>query len=139
MKAFAFIASLITLNVYACPNLTGTYLCQVGSHISQQTITNTDTGYNIINEGVESNYITDGNSYELPSTDNYQDAKVTSSCAEDKFVIDFKASILYEGSVIAKQVSRFTYYVEGDHLVYLQKTKMKGIPLPTNKFICTLK
>lgn len=49
----------------------------------------------------------------------------------------FKATILYEGSELAKQSSVTEYTPMGSGLMIFQKTKMKGIPLPAMKFNCT--
>lgn len=137
MKKLFLALSLCSSVAFACPNLTGNFNCKLGSNVFDKQIENTESGYYVITSGVEMNYTTDGKSYELPATDSYKEAKVVSSCLGEKFVIDFTASILYEGSVIAHQVSKSEYYLEGENLIILQKTKMKGIPLPTNKYICT--
>lgn len=137
MKSILTLGLLFSFNAFAnCPNLTGDYICQKGSRISYKSIEQTETGYNIISDNIEFNYVTDGVTYELPATESVKEAKVTSYCDKNVFVVDFTAMILYEGSDLAKQVSKTKYSLKGDTLIYLQKTKMKGLPMPTVTLTC---
>ena len=120
-----------------CPQISGSFTCQQGSHISYKVITQTNDGYLINSDGIDFNYITDGKSYEVEATSSMKDGKVTASCNSNKFIIGFKATILYEGSEIAKQSSITEYALLNNNMTILQKTKMKGIPLPAIKFDCT--
>ena len=123
---------------FACPNLTGNYTCKKGSHVFTLQVETTAGSYIMNRDGAEMEYVVDGKIYDVPSTENYKDAKMTSVCEDNKLVVGFEADILYQGSVIAHQVSKSYYYKDGNNMILLQKVKMKGIPLPTNKFICTL-
>ncbi len=136
MKLLALITLLLSSTVFACPNISGLYTCQLKSELSLKEITQTETGYIIDSNGVQMEYFTDNKGYEIPSTSSYKDAIVTSSCKGEQFIVDFKATILYEGSEIAKQVARTTYQMDGDDLIILRKTKMKGVPLPVQKYLC---
>lgn len=129
---------LLSLNAFAtsCPDLEGTYTCQKGSHVSVKEIARTADGYIIVSDGMEYEYRVDGNTYEVPSTDSMTDGKVKASCRDNKFVVDFNASILYDGTIIAKQVSKTEYSKKGDNLIFAQKIKMKGLPLPALNFEC---
>lgn len=138
MKTLLVLFSLFSASAFACPNLMGNYTCQKGSTVFNLNVNQTATAYEMDRDGNFAEYIVDGKIYDLPSTDNYQAAKVTSACEDDKLVVGFEADILYQGSVIAHQVSKSYYYKDGNNMILLQKVKMKGIPLPTNKFICTL-
>ena len=120
-----------------CPPISGSFTCQQGSHVSYKIITQTNDGYLINSDGIDFNYITDGKTYEVEATSNMKDGKVTSTCTSNKFIVGFKATILYEGSELAKQSSVTEYTPVGSGLMIVQKTKMKGIPLPAIKFNCT--
>lgn len=130
---------LFSLNIFAsnCPDLEGIYTCQKGSHVSIKEIARTADGYIIVSDGIEFEYRVDGNTYEVPSTDSMTNAKVKSSCHDNKFVVDFNASILYDGTIIAKQVSKTEYSKKGDNLLFAQKIKMKGLPMPALNFECS--
>jgi hypothetical protein len=136
MKCLILALAIMSSAAFACPNLTGNFNCKLGSRVFDIQIENNEKGYHFITAGVEMDYITDGQGYEIPSTENYKDAIVKSSCEGNAFIVNFTASILYEGSVIAHEVSKTEYSLNGDNLSMIQKTKMKGIPLPTNKFNC---
>lgn len=139
MKKFIFALSLISTQLFAseCPNITGAYSCKEGSHVSLKEITQHDSGYLINSDGLEFNYLTDGKTYEVEANENMKDGKVTSTCKANKLIVNFKATILDEGSEIAKQSSVTEYIPAGVNLVITQKTKMKGIPLPVLKLSCT--
>ncbi len=130
--------AFMSFNLFAgqCPLLDGAYICREGSHVSYKEIKTTNEGYDIVSDGIFFQYKTDGKGYSVEATDSMKDGIVTSSCANQKFVVDFKATILYEGAEIAKQSTKSEYYVDQGQLKIKQKTKMKGIPLPTVNFIC---
>lgn len=136
MKA-AILFFILSSTAFACPNLTGSYTCKKGSNVFTLQVETTAQSYIMNRDGAEMEYVVDGKIYDVPSTDSYKDAKVNSTCEDNKLVVGFEANILYEGSVIAHQVSKSYYYMENSDLILLQKTKMKGIPLPTNKFVCS--
>lgn len=137
MKLLVLITLLFSSSVFACPNISGFYSCLLNGVTTLKDIKQTTTGYIITTEGSEMEYFTDGMGYEIPATDSYKNATVTSSCRREQFIVDFKATILYEGSEIAKEVSKTTYGMQGEDLIILRKTKMKGFPLPTQKYLCT--
>ena len=137
MKSLVLITFLFSTSLFACPNISGSYSCQLNSSSSLKEITQTPTGYIINSNGIEKEYFTDNKGYEIPATDSYKNAIVTSFCKDEQFIVDFKATILYEGSEIAKEVARTTYEIDGDDLIILRKTKMKGVPLPVQKYLCT--
>ncbi|MFA6239123.1 MAG: hypothetical protein WC635_17420 [Bacteriovorax sp.] len=133
----ALIAIVFSTNLFACPEIGGAFSCQQGSHISEKEITKNDTGYLINSDGIEFNYISDGKVYDVEATDTMKDGKVKSYCKDNKFIVEFKATILDEGSEIARQSSVTEYLPSGMNLLITQKTKMKGIPLPALKLKCT--
>ena len=138
MKSFFILVSMLSLNAFACPNLTGSFYCNSGVNSSafDMQIENTNEGYSIITNGTEMKYHTDGRVDTIPATDSYKDVKIKASCQGEKFIIDFTASILYEGSVVAHQVSKTEYILNNDQLSIVRKTKMKGLPMPTAKYTC---
>lgn len=129
---------LFSLNAFAasCPDLEGTYTCQRGNRILVKEITRTADGYIFVADGMQFEYRVDGNTYEVPSTDSMTDGKVKASCLDNKFIVDFNATILYDGAIIGKQVSKTEYSKNGDNLLFAQKVKMKGMPLPAINFEC---
>lgn len=137
MKYFltAFLAFL-SLQVLACPNMDGFYECRAGSRVSLKEVVSTASGFLIISDGAEREYFIDDQFREIPSTNSYKDAFYKSRCTNDSFIVDFKATLLYEGAEIAKQVQTSTYTMSGEDLVIVQKTKAKGVPLPTVKYLC---
>lgn len=139
MKSFLALSFLFSLSAYACPDITGTFVCKFNSAVSQKEIVRTETGFLITSEGNTMEYFTDGKAYEVPATDSYKDAFVKSSCSSSEFTVDFNASILYEGSVIAKQVSKTIYSMNGENLIIFQKLKMKGLPVPKVLWTCSRK
>lgn len=138
MMKLLVLGLIFSLNAFAsnCPDISGNFMCKEGSRVSLKEISLTSTGYNIISDGMSFDYITDGQFYDVASTENMKDAKIKSSCVKDKFIVDFNATILYDGSVLAKQVSKSEYSLSEDKLVFIHKTKMKGLPLPTIKYLC---
>ncbi len=129
---------MLSFNLFAnaCPLIDGAYVCREGSHVSYKEIKSTPNGYDIVSDGIYFQYITDGKGYSVEATDSMKDGVVTSTCNNQKFIIDFRATILYEGAEIAKQSTKSEYYLDQGLLKIKQKTKMKGIPLPTVNFAC---
>lgn len=136
MKSLLMGALLFSSAAFACPDISGVYSCKYNNNFSVKEIVKTQVGFIITSDGNPMEYFADGIAYEVPSTDSYTDAKVRTTCTQDEMVVDFNASILYEGSVIAKQVSKSIYSMEGKDLIISQKVKMKGIPLPAIKWTC---
>ena len=139
MKTILALSFLASFSSYAatCPELSGDYICQKGSHISYKNIQKTDKSFIVISDGVEMEYITDKKTYSLPDTEVIRDAKVNSYCEKDKLVVDFTGIILYDGSDLAKQVSKTEYTLKGDGIIFSQKIKMKGLPMPALVLNCT--
>lgn len=134
-----FLSALFSFNTFAanCPEINGVFTCMRGSQVSIKEITKTATGYIVVSDGVYSDYVTDGKTYDVEINEDVKDAKIKSYCQDNKFISDFTATILYEGSPIAKQVSKIEYSMKGANLEYLHKTKMKGLPMPTLRYTCT--
>lgn len=132
--------TLTTEAAEACPNLDGAYLCQAGSDAVGFTIASTPDGIWMDRDGAQITYQPDGRSHAIPDTESYQNGKVTSSCKGDKLVVELDVEILYEGSVIARQVSRTEYSRPtknlNEGLKIVTKTKMKGLRLPTKTYAC---
>lgn len=137
MKILMIALTLFSYAAFACPDLTGSYLCKAGSRTSNKEIHSTQEGYIINSDGNELEYFTDGRVVEVPETDSFKDGKFTSVCNGDQFVVTFTATLMYEGSPIAKQISRSTYSKVGDIMKLEIKTKSKNIPLPTINFTCS--
>jgi len=121
---------------FACPKLTGNYECHRGYEISKKWIQENDLGFEINEHGLTTQYFTDAKERSLADQESFKDAKVKSYCEKDQFIIEFKATILYEGSPIAKQVSKTIFERTEDDVKITKKTKMKGLPLPTITEIC---
>lgn len=137
MKFLAFLTcALMATNLWACPDFSGRYTCKQGSHVSEKEIKLDGGGYHIISDGTEFTYYPDGNTYEVEANDSMKDGKVRSFCKDNKLIVDFKATILYEGAEIARQVSVTEYLPKGQDLIITTKTKMKGLPLPVLKLNC---
>lgn len=119
-----------------CPEMEGVYECRAGSRYTLKTITPTLGGFLIDSDGIETEYFFDNIVRDVPSNENMQDGKVAARCEKGAFIIDFNASILYDGSVIAKQVSTTSYEIKNQKLQITQKVKMKGIPMPKLVFQC---
>lgn len=133
-----FLLAFLTQSVWAaCPDLSGNYICKNGSHVSLKNIEMTETGYIFNSDGVEFEYLTDGNTYPVPANENQKDGKVKSYCVDEKFIVEFNTTVLYEDTVIGKQVSKTEYSLNQDGFNIQQKTKLKGLPIPTLKFQCT--
>lgn len=136
-----YLITLLTLTLsataFACPEISGSYSCRSGSHVSEKEIVKTSQGYHIISDGIEFTYLTDGNTYDVEANDSMKDGKVKSYCKDNKFIVDFKATILYEGAEIARQTSVTEYVPSGANLIITTKTKMKGLPMPLLKLNCT--
>lgn len=134
---------LLSITVFAtqefnssCPSMDGVFECKAGSRVSLKEIISTQSGFLIISDGVEREYFFDDQFREIAATDSYKDAFYKSRCTNESFIVDFKATLLYEGAEIAKQTQTSTYTMNGDSLIIVQKTKAKGFPLPTVKYIC---
>lgn len=136
MKSLFIGAVLFSSTAFACPDISGLYSCKYNSNMSTKEIVKTEQGFVINSDGNSMEYLADGKAYEVPSTDSYTDALVRTTCTQNEMIVDFKASILYDGSIIAKQVSKSTYAMDGKDLIISQKVKMKGIPLPAIKWTC---
>lgn len=137
MKFLMLATLLFSSSAFACPDLSGSYTCNSGSRVVSKDVQLTSTGYIINTDGVDYEYFTNGTSYDIPETDSYKDMKIVSSCSGDQFLVHLTATILYDGSVIGKQVTDSTYSMKGDNLMIVQKVKMKRMPLPVVKYVCT--
>lgn len=120
----------------SCPKMEGIYECKAGSRVSLKEIVATKEGFIINSDGSEREYFIDDQFREIIATDSYKDAFYKSRCHNESFIVDFKATLLYEGAEVAKQSQTSTYSMNGEDLVIVQKTKAKGLPLPTIKYIC---
>lgn len=139
MKFFLIFVSFFIMNsLYSsqCPEIDGSFECRAGSRVSFKNISPSMAGYLIESDGAIVEYIIDDTYRELPNTESMQDAKLKARCDKGSLVIDFEASILYQGSVIAKQVSNSVYEIKNGELQITQKTKMKGLPMPKLVFQC---
>jgi len=138
MKSLITLMTLtLSTATFACPEISGLYSCRSGSHVSEKEITKTDLGYHIVSDGIEFTYMTDGNTYDVEANDSVKDGKVKSYCKDNKLIVDFKATILYEGAEIARQTSITEYVPAKENLIITTKTKMKGLPMPVLKLNCT--
>lgn len=139
MRYLMLIGLMVSFSAIACPDLAGEYLCKRGSASSYRSIETTADGFRISRDGNITDYVTDGVTVQnVPETDSMTDGKFTSQCESDKFVVDFTATLLYEGAVVGKQVSKTTYQLKNQQLHIISKVKVKGFPLPTIKEVCTL-
>jgi hypothetical protein len=138
MKILISLILLYSVNTFAsnCPDISGQFVCQSGSRIILKTIEQTELGYFINSDGTTFEYITDGVSYDVPANENMKDASIKSYCRNNKFVSDFKATVLYDGSKLAKQFTSSEYQLKGEELTVIQKTKMMGLPMPTISLLC---
>lgn len=128
--------AFLSLQTFACPDMDGFYECRAGSRVSLKEVVSTAGGFLIISDGAEREYFIDDQFREIPSTNSFKDALYKSRCTNDFFIVDFKATLLYEGAEVGKQIQTSTYTMSGNELLIVQKTKAKGIPLPTVKYIC---
>lgn len=132
------LSSLVFSSVaLACPDISGEFSCKSKKNSTSVIIEAIQNGFTINTDGNVADFIADGKTYDLPSTDSMTDAKKISSCKDDKFIIDFNATLLYEGAVIGKEVLKAAYYFEGSNLKIVRKTKVKGMPLPVQDYTCT--
>ena len=138
MKLLLSMMFLASFNVYSatCPDISGSFICTKGSQISYKDIHKTDTGFVIISDGAEMEYFTDKKVYTLPDNENIRNAKVSTYCEKNKMIVDFSVIILYEGSDLAKQVSKTHYSLTNNGMTISQKIKMKGLPMPSLVFEC---
>lgn len=137
MKMITTLALLLSTAAYACPDLTGAFLCESNYRQVETTIETHEDGYQITEGGSKGFFSNDGTIRRLPDTEIMRDGEVSGNCKDDKYYVNFTAKALDEGEVIAKQVSQTEYVIKGDRLYVTRKTKMKGIPMPTQKMICT--
>lgn len=139
MRYLILFSLFISLSALACPDISGEYACLRNNQTTFRSIEVIPGGFRMIN-GIHTNdYITDGTTIQtLPDTDSMKDGKYKSHCQGNKLIVDFTATIMYEGSAIARQVSKTTYQLKNDQLEIIQKVRMKGIPLPTIRELCSL-
>jgi hypothetical protein len=132
---------LVSFNAFACPDLTGDFFCESGEEKSVRRIETHTNGYTIHTDGNEGFFSNDGKIRELPSNDTMTDGKVSGKCEGEKFIVNFSATVLYEGEDIAKQKSETLYTIVGERLHISRKTRMRWmgiwLPLPSKKFVCT--
>lgn len=139
MRYLMLIGLMVSFSAIACPDLAGEYLCKRGSASSYRSIEATEDGFRITRDGNITDYVTDGVTVQdVPQTDSMTDGKYTSKCEDNSFIVNFNATLLYEGVVIGKQVSKTTYQLKNEQLHIISKVKVKGVPLPTVKEVCTL-
>lgn len=139
ISLFALFSSYATASsslMIDCPEMEGVYECKAGSRYSLKAIAPTMSGYLIESDGIEMEYFFDNVVRDVPANENMKDGKVASRCEKGAFIVDFNASILYDGDVIAKQVSSTTYEIIKGQLQITQKVKMKGLPMPKLFFQC---
>lgn len=127
---------LFAVPAFSCPQLDGVYRCQSNHRVDTKEIYPTQNGFEVITNGNYVEYITDNQYYEIDPTDSYEDAFHKSRCQNDKLIVEFKANILYQGSVVARQRSTTEYQMVGDQLHIERKTRMRRIPMPTVRSVC---
>lgn len=130
---------LVTTQAFACPDISGSFTCKYRNRISEREITKTETGFIVIADGAEQEYKTDGSITSLPENDSLKDAKFSSVCEGDTFVVNFTGTLMYEGAEIGKEVQKTVYQMKNDDLLITIKTKAKHVPLPSINFLCTRK
>lgn len=139
MRYLILFSLLVSFSALACPDLSGEYLCKRGTVTSDRIIEGTENGFIVTRDGISTEYITDGVTVQtVPSNDSMTDGSYISLCKGNQFIVDFKATLLYEGAVVGKQVNRTTYELKNNELHIISKVKIKGVPLPTIKEICSL-
>lgn len=139
MRYLVLFSLFISFSSFACPDISGEYLCKRASVTSPRLIEETENGFIVTRDGNSTEYIADGITVQtVPSNDSMTDGSFTSLCKGDQFIVDFKATLLYEGAVVGKQVNRTTYEFKNNELQIITKVKIKGVPLPTIKEICRL-
>ncbi len=139
MRYLILLSLFISFTALACPDLSGEYLCKRGSMTASRTIEKTPDGFIITKDGYTTDYIADGITVQsMPTSDSVAEGNFVSHCKGDQFIVDLKATLLYDGAVIGKQVSQSTYQFKNNDLHITTKVKMKGVPLPTVKEICKL-
>lgn len=133
MKKMSLILSTIffSLSSYACPSIEGYFECSTGSRLNIKEINAIENGFSVSTDGNYIEYTNDNTFREIPATDSYKDAFYKSYCRADKFIVDFKATILYQDAVVGKQESTTEYKLKDGQMIITQKTKMRRIPLPT--------
>lgn len=137
MKLFTAILLLVSVNAFACPDITGSFTCKFKNRISEREIAKTETGFVMIADGVEQTYNVDGSITSVPDSDGLKDGQFSSICEGNTFIVNFTGTLMYEGSEIGKEVQKTVYQMKGDDLNILIKTKAKHVPLPTINYMCT--
>lgn len=129
--------TILAIRAYgSCEELSGNYLCRAGSKAISKSLLIVGNQVEMITEGVESTLILDGETYSVPATSSMKDGKVSALCVGEKMVVNFSATLLYEGEELAKQTQKTEYVKSNEGLEITVSTKAKGIPLPKLKYLC---
>jgi hypothetical protein len=140
MKKIFFILILVSSNVFACPELTGKYICIGGDDPYKMDITQVEenevTIYNITNDQIADKYIADG--IERPHSITVQDmvfpGTLSARCKNDTFV--FKFLTKFEGKDIDFSQG-FTYSEDGK--LEVKEIIKNGRNSAGQSFVCTRK
>ncbi len=128
-----------TTNSPHCPNLQGTYRCVRGSHVSVKDIVKTELSYQVVSDGQFFEYFIDGKDRSIPDTDSMANGVYSAICKNQKIQIQFKADLMYEGSVIGKQTSQSEFSAkdaDGKTVTITTQSKVGRVKLPTHIFEC---
>lgn len=125
---------------YACPDLTGKYLCQALHGTYDLKFNKTSSGYIVTTESTKKTYVTDGSVQELPDLgETVQNRTLKSYCDEEKFIIDYEATVYYEGNVLGQQFSKTSYEFNGKNIQMILQVNFQGSNLPPIKETCVPK
>jgi hypothetical protein len=136
MSLMFFIFSGFLSLAQSCPDLSGHYQCSQGSRKFILMISSDQLAHTVVREGREVIYRAHGQKIAIPDTDSYQKGQHWSSCVKNKLQVNFQVELLYEGSVIAKQKTVSIFEKMERDLILTEKTRMKGISLPSQRFVC---
>jgi hypothetical protein len=136
MSLLVFFISAYLTQAQGCPDLSGQYACALGSHQYSLLVKSNQASHTVVRDGREMKYEANGQTYSIPDTDSYQKGRYQSVCAKNKLQVNFQVELLYEVSVIAKQKSVTEYEKIKSDVIITEKTRVKGVPLPTQRFVC---
>jgi hypothetical protein len=141
MKHLLLLASFfITLSAYSsCPNLEGTFHCEMMDKEWTQTVTQTNNKNGVEKffidvDGVVKEIITDGIIHKMPNTQDLRRITYKATCGKDGLTISIFG--MYTGLPLkVKMISTISLNEEAD-LLLNTKGNAGGVPIPQTITIC---
>lgn len=135
-------ATLLSLNLWACPQLEGTYRCTVNGTTAETTITqdlrNDVWTFTVSSDETSLEVVADGRTYSVNNLGEIRNASYTATCSNEKLSITASGDVYSGGRRIGRgnSVMGFSKQPNSNGLVAQTTVSMGGFSLPPQTVNC---